>query len=67
MMIHITAQIYSGIPLQGHPRNEDISFNQETVRLYREVYKTTPEMRTPPLIKKRVSAIEGFDCIISGG
>ena len=30
------------------PLNGDTSFNQDTMHDPREVYKTTPEMRTPP-------------------
>ena len=40
--------------------------HHERSQLHRTVYKTTPEMRTPPLVRTleavpRVSGIEGFD------
>ena len=41
-----------------HPRNEDISFNQDTMHgpryVHEDVYKMTPETRTHPLIRTLV-------------
>ena len=69
---HVVAHDPSGY-LHGHPRNEEISLNQNTMHgssysVHREEYKNTPELRTPPLIRTlktvpRVSGIEGFHTV----
>ena len=53
-VVHTIVQFethHSGNPLSGHPWNEDISLNQDTVCCPSYIERCTKLIRTPPLIR----------------